>query len=489
MSRTVRSGWASVALACVGALAAACVGTTSGQVQVATTSTTVELTTTTPADCAQMLPPEAQAAQMIWATVESADQATEVLTEGTIGGIVLEGEQSSDVADEITEATADTPVRVAVAVAEEGGGVQPLANAVDGLPGAPTQAQGTPEEAAQTMADHATAVAELGVNVLLAPIADAGSGGGMGGRTYSKQPAEVTPFIDAVLPALVESDLTPVVKHWPGIGRADQDPAGGTATVPSLQELRTSDLLPFQAAIDSGAPAILVANVEVPGLTEQDEPVTISSAAITGELRGAQGFEGLVIADDLGQQAVTDLTTQDQAAELAVAAGVDVVIVSGSEAVADTHRRLTDAIVSNRLDRGRVESAVRRALQAKGITGECLDQVAAYNAILRNNSTTTTLAGGSDDESDGPTITTRSGSSTTVEETDETVPEGTDRSDAISTGPPTTVRRNSSGSSSSGGSGGSGGSSNSGNSGGSSSSGNSGNSGSSGGSASSGNSG
>ena len=469
-------------MVCTGAVAAACVGTTGAQVQVTTTTTTPELTTTTPPDCAQMLPPEAQAAQMTWAVVESADQATEVLTEGTIGGIVLDGEQSSDVADEITEAVTDAPLRVAVAVEEEGGGVQPLANAVDGLPGAPTQAQGTPEEAATTMAEHASQVAELGVTVVLAPVADAGSGGGMGGRTYSKQAAEVTPFIDAVVPALDETELTPVVKHWPGIGRADQDPAGGTATVPSLDELRRVDLLPFQAAIDAGAPAILVANVEVPGLTGADEPASISSAAITGELRGAQGFEGLVIVDDLSQQAVTDITTQDQAAELAIGAGADVVIVSGSEAVADTTRRLTDAILSNRLDRGRVESAVRRVLQSKGITGQCFDEVSAYNAILRNNSTTTTLADGSDG-SDGPTSTTRSGSSTTVEESDETVPEGTDRSDAISTGPPTTVARRS------GSSGSSGSSRNSSSSGGSSSSSGSGNSSSSSGSSGSGSSG
>ncbi|MFM7508180.1 MAG: glycoside hydrolase family 3 N-terminal domain-containing protein [Actinomycetota bacterium] len=441
--RTVRSAWTTVAVLCTGAVAVACVGTTGGQVQVTTTTTAPESTTTTPVDCAQMLPPEAQAAQMIWAVVDSADQATEVLADGTIGGIVLDGEQSSDVADEITEATTDAPIRVSVAISEEGGGVQPLANAVDGLPGAPSQAQGTPTEAATTMAEHADQVADLGVNVLFAPVADAGSGGGMGGRTYSSEAAEVTPYIDAVVPALVETNLTPVVKHWPGLGGADQNPVAGTATVASLDELRTTDLVPFQAAIDAGAPAVLVANVEVPGLTEADQPATISEAAITGELREAQGFDGLVIADDLSQQAVANVTTQDQAAELAIGAGVDVVVVSGSDAVADTTRRLTDAIVSNRLDRSRVESAVRRALTVKGITGECLDQVSAYNAILRNNSTTTTLADGSDG-SDRSTTTDGSGSSTTVEDSTDTVPEGTSRSDSISTGPPTTLNRKSS---------------------------------------------
>jgi beta-N-acetylhexosaminidase len=432
--------------------ATACVGTTTAQVEVTTTTSLVEVSTTLPPDCAQMLPPEAQAAQMIWAVVETPDEATEVLADGTIGGIVLDGEQSSDVDEQIAEAVADAPMRVAVAVEEEGGGVQPLVNAVDAIPGPPQQAQGTPQEAAATMGDHASAVAELGVTVLLAPTADAGSGGGMAGRTYSSDPAEVTPFIDAVVPAVQESGLLPVVKHWPGIGSADQDPVGGTATVPSLAELQAADLLPFQAAIDAGAPAILVGNVEIPGLTEDGEPASISRAAITGQLREAQGFSGLVVVDDLSEQAVTDVTTQDQAAELAIAAGADVVIVAGSEAVADTSRRLTDAIVSGRLDRNRVEESVRRAVQAKGFTGECLDQVSAYNGILRSNATSTTLPGDSESDS-GDGSSDSSGSSTTVEDTSsDSVPAGTNREDAVSTGPPTTrsAGSSSSGSSSSG---------------------------------------
>jgi len=440
----VSAAWATVVVTALGA--SACVGTTTAQVEVTTTTTAIEVTTTQPPDCAQMLPPEAQAAQMVWAVVDAPDEATEVLTDGTIGGIVLDGEQSSDVDEQITEAVAEAPMRVAVAVEEEGGGVQPLANAVDALPGPPSQAQGTPQEAATAVGDHATAIAELGVNVLLAPVADAGSGGGMSGRTYSKQPAEVTPFVDAVVPAVEEAGVLPVVKHWPGIGSADQDPAGGTATVSPLADLQAADLLPFQAAIDAGAPAILVGNVEVPGLTESDEPATISRAAISGELRQKQGFSGLVIADDLSEQAVTDITTQDQAAELAIGAGADVVIVAGSEAVSDTTRRLTDAIVSGRLDRAQVEASVRRAVQAKGYTGECLDQVSAYNAILRTNATSTTLPG--DDGEDGQNSDSgdgssgSSGSSTTVEDTtDQTVPGGSGRQDAVSTGPPTTVSR------------------------------------------------
>ncbi len=453
-SRPVTTAWATLAITALGATA--CVGTTTAQVEVTTTTSLVEVSTTLPPDCAQMLPPEAQAAQMIWAVVESPDEATEVLADGTIGGIVLDGEQSSEVGDQIAEAVADAPMRVAVAVEEEGGGVQPLVNALDAIPGPPQQGQGTPQEAAATMGDHASAVAELGVTVLLAPTADAGSGGGMGGRTYSSDPAEVTPFIDAVVPAVEESGLLPVVKHWPGIGSADQDPIGGTATVPSLTELQAADLLPFQAAIDAGVPAILVGNVEIPGLTQDGEPATISRAAITGELREAQGFSGLVVVDDLSEQAVTDITTQDQAAELAIAAGADVVIVGGSEAVADTTRRLTDAIVSGRLDRGQVEASVRRAVQAKGFTGECLDQVSAYNGILRSNATSTTLPGedssGSDGDSGGSG--SSSGSSTTVEDTStETVPGGSDREDAVSTGPPTTKAQRSSGSGSSGSSG------------------------------------
>ncbi len=45
------------------------------------------------------------------------------------------------------------------------------------------------------------------------------------------------------------------------------------------------------------------------------------------------------------------------------------------------HAQLTDAITTGRIPADQVVTSVRRVLDAKGITGPCLDIVAEYSAI------------------------------------------------------------------------------------------------------------
>jgi hypothetical protein len=109
----------------------------------------------------------------------------------------------------------------------------------------------------------------------------------------------------------------------------------------------------------------------------------LSRSAITDELRGRQGFDGLVVTDSLGMGAIVNTTPQDEAAERAILAGADIALVSGTDGVADTHARLTEAITEQRIPGDQVIASVRRVLAAKGIEGECVDVVAAYSSRLQ----------------------------------------------------------------------------------------------------------
>ena len=62
-------------------------------------------------------------------------------------------------------------------------------------------------------------------------------------------------------------------------------------------------LLPFRAAIEAGARAVMTAHVRVAGL--DDVPATLSKAAIDGLLRGELGFTGVVVTDALEMRAVS----------------------------------------------------------------------------------------------------------------------------------------------------------------------------------------
>lgn len=346
-----------------------------------TTTPESSTTTTAPPRCAEQLPPAAQAGQLIMVMVTAPQLATEVLSSGRVGGFGLKGRQSSDVGDEVAAAVADAPLTPFVASDEEGGTVQRLAAALGELSSAERLAEGDPEDAGRVIGDYASGMAGLGFNMNFGPVADVGSGSDLGSRSFGDDAGTVAEFVEAIVAAQGEAGLTSVVKHWPGIGGGDADPHVALDDLAPLPELRSSDLTVFDRAIAAGAPAIMVAHATVEGLTADDEPTSLSRAAITDELRGRQGFDGLVITDSLGMGAVVTTTPQDEAAERAIAAGADIALVSGTDVVERTHLRLTAAITHGRIPKAQVVESVGRVLKLKGIEGQCLDLAASFSRL------------------------------------------------------------------------------------------------------------
>ncbi len=386
-------------------LAAGCTGTSSTQVEVSAPEEEVEATTTTlPPDCAEALPPAAQAAQMLMVMVTAPQHAGETLSAGLVGGFGLKGRQSATVGDEVTAAIAGAPVKPFVASDEEGGTVQRLRLALGNLPAAADLADETPEEAATTLGEYAAAMVELGFNMNFGPVADVGSGSDLGTRSFGDDPNVVADFSVAIVEAQQRAGIISVVKHWPGIGGGSSDPHISLDALDPVDQLRAADMVPFDRLIAAGVPAIMVAHATVPGLTGEEEPASLSRAAITDELRGRQGFQGLVITDSLGMGAVVNTVPQDQAATRAVAAGADIALLSGTDIVPAAHQALTAAITSGQIPAEQVTASVRRILSAKGIEGECLGLVANYSALLQgaeNGDTDTTTTDGEGDVDTG----------------------------------------------------------------------------------------
>ena len=163
--------------------------------------------------------------------------------------------------------------------------------------------------------------------------------------------------------------MIPVVKHFPGLGQASANTDFGRATDPPLRTLETGALLPFEAAIKHGLPAVMVGEAAVPGLT-QGLPATLSSQAITGVLRRQLGFHGLVLTDSLSAAAIQDAGYDiPQAAVRAIEAGADMVTFDTSNPPATTNEVITSlvaAVRSGQLPVARLDSAVQHVLQVKG---------------------------------------------------------------------------------------------------------------------------
>jgi beta-N-acetylhexosaminidase len=322
-------------------------------------------------DCAEVLPAAAQAGQLLMVMVTAPRLARDSLVSGRAGGFGLKGRQSADIGDELAAAVDGAPLSPFVASDEEGGTVQRLGAALGPLPSAAELADRSVEEVGRLMGDYAQGMVDLGVTMNFAPVADLGTGSGLGSRTFGDDPEQVAALVESSITAQTEAGVIAVVKHWPGIGSGGTDPHVALDSLSPLEILRERDLLVFDRAIAAGAPAIMVGHASVEGLTAADEPTSLSRSAITDELRGRQGFDGLVVTDSLGMGAVLTSTPQDEAAERAIAAGADIALLSGAEVVPAAHGRLTEAIEQGRIPAEQVADSVRRVLALKGIRGEC----------------------------------------------------------------------------------------------------------------------
>lgn len=164
----------------------------------------------------------------------------------------------------------------------------------------------------------------VGIDGDCAPLADiAGSDTHpfLKNRCYGEDPATVIRHARAVAEALLAGGVLPVVKHLPGHGRASADSHHDLPTVSATREdLRATDFAPFRALAD--LPLAMTGHMRFPAL-DAENPTTFSPAVI-GAIRDDIGFDGLLMTDDIGMNALAG--TPGERAARAIAAGCDVVL-------------------------------------------------------------------------------------------------------------------------------------------------------------------
>ena len=219
--------------------------------------------------------------------------------------------------------------------------------------------------------ERGQALARLGVTVDFAPVVDISDqpdGDVIGDRAFGSEPGVVVEYAGAFARGLRDGGVVPVLKHFPGHGRAVGDSHEATAVTPALDALRASDLVPYEALASDDPVGVMVGHLTVPGLTAPGEPTSVSPAAIA-LLRTELGYDGFVVTDDLsGMVAITGLFDTREAAVRALAAGVDMaLLVGGAHEVPEVLAALGDAVGAGRLDEEAVNASVRRVLAVKGI--------------------------------------------------------------------------------------------------------------------------
>jgi beta-N-acetylhexosaminidase len=168
-------------------------------------------------------------------------------------------------------------------------------------------------------------LAALGINVDCVPVLDVPDPQGheiIGDRAYGQTPEEVACLGRAAAEGLIAGGVLPVIKHIPGHGRAKADSHLELPVVDaSYEELDGRDFAPFRVLSDM--PMAMTAHV-IYSAIDPKRPATTSKKALKKVVRGALGFDGLVMSDDLSMKALSGDFAER--AEQALAAGCDVVL-------------------------------------------------------------------------------------------------------------------------------------------------------------------
>jgi beta-N-acetylhexosaminidase len=235
-----------------------------------------------------------------------------------------------------------------IGIDEEGGRVSRLPEPFERLP--PMRQFGALDDPALTYRVATwlgRCLATLGFTCDFAPVLDVDSNPNnpiIGDRSFSHEPALVIRHAKAFIAGLQEQGIAACGKHFPGHGDTTRD---SHVDLPAVEHprsrLESIELAPFRACASSGLFGMMTAHVVYPGLDRSRTPATLSRPIITDVLRRELGFPGVIFSDDLQMGAVTQHTSVESAACLAIRAGCDALLVCRGD---DTAERILAALVA-----------------------------------------------------------------------------------------------------------------------------------------------
>lgn len=285
-----------------------------------------------------------------------------------VGGVLLYGHNIGNPAQlkRFIRDLKELPGKPLLCVDEEGGRVSRVANNdAFGLPrfeSAAALAAAGPEATCDAARTIGTYLRRFSFDIDFAPVADVNTNPQniiIGTRAFSDDPHRAAPLVAAYVRGLQDAGVTACLKHFPGHGDTLADTHLGYAfTQKTWEEMDACEMIPFREGIRAGARLIMAAHIATPGVSGDKLPATLSSAILTGKLRGEMGYEGLIITDALEMGAITRLYGSGEAAVRALQAGADLLLCPLDLCAA--FDAVLDAVRSGVLSETRLDESVRR---------------------------------------------------------------------------------------------------------------------------------
>ena len=165
---------------------------------------------------------------------------------------------------------------------------------------------------------------------------------------------------------IINKNIIPVVKHFPGHGDTSVDSHVGLPVVnKNLKTLNNFELLPFKSAINNNVDAIMVAHILLNKI-DSKYPASMSKPVITDILRKKLNFNGVVITDDMTMAAIIKYNDIGIAAIRSINAGSDIILVCHEyNNELKVINSLKTAVQSKRISEKRLNESVYRILKLK----------------------------------------------------------------------------------------------------------------------------
>ena len=214
---------------------------------------------------------------------------------------------------------------------------------------------------------------ELGINMNLAPVVDVNINPnspaiGKYQRSFSADPNIVTAQALAEIEGYHAQNILTTLKHFPGHGSAASDSHLGFVDVTNTWQ--DIELDPYRNIIRAGlADAVMTAHIFNANLDAQ-YPATLSHKIITGILRDQLGYDGVVISDDMQMGAISQHYGFEQAVELAINAGVDILAIANNlvyepDIGARAVKTIKKLVQLGKIQPDRIEESYQRIMRLK----------------------------------------------------------------------------------------------------------------------------
>lgn len=315
-----------------------------------------------------------------YASVTAAGDTTNAAYENRpVGGLIymadnlVSTEQTTEMLTNMQNIAMErTGLPVFLSVDEEGGTVARVAkNEAFGVTDVGNMsdigATGDLQKAYDAGASIGTYLKQLGFNVDYAPVADVLTNPDntvIGTRSFGSDASVVADMVTKELEGLSSQGVFGVVKHFPGHGGTSGDSHDGAVTLDkSLEELMQTELVPFQRAVENGVSFVMVGHISVPQVVGDNTPASLSQMMVSNVLREQLGYQGIVITDAMNMGAVTGSYTADQAAVMAVNAGVDMILAPSDYETA--YNGLLQAVKDGTITEERINESVVRIVKVK----------------------------------------------------------------------------------------------------------------------------